>query len=363
MRIGTLTLHKANNYGAVLQAYALQKYLLDAGFETEIINYCPNLKASLAQRSFINKLLQYLFKPNVLIDGKIKQRKFNEFRHNYMNIASTVFLGDEQISNNPPQYDLCIVGSDQVWNTDITNKSKAFFLNFVKSGRKISYATSLGKDEFNEAEKEYVKEYLISFDALAVRERLLQQKLQDEFSIKAEHVLDPIFLLEKDNWLKISTSIRLPLKYVLCYMMEYSQELIDHTKDIARQQNCAPIFISQSHSNLSGKKLKDLGPSEFIYTLANANYICTNSFHGTAFSLIFKKDFTVVRHSRLNSRISSLVESVGLSERFLDSIAFENDKINYSEIKTKLESLINNSKEYLNRHLSDLTSSKQVERR
>jgi len=77
MKIGTLTLHNANNYGAVLQAYALQKYLLNAGFETEIINYRPNLKASLAQRSFINKVLKYLFKPKAFIMGKRKQRKFN----------------------------------------------------------------------------------------------------------------------------------------------------------------------------------------------------------------------------------------------------------------------------------------------
>ena len=363
MKVATLTLHNANNYGAVLQAYALQRFLIDLGLNTELIDYHPNKKGNEVKRSLIQKILRHILHISSYIKSKSKSRKFNKFRTEFLRVSKDSLSGDEEIMHNPPQYDAYIVGSDQIWNTDVTNKSKAFFLNFVKSGRKISYAASLGKDEFNEAEKEYVKEYLISFDALAVRESLLQQKLQDKFSIKAEHVLDPIFLLEKDNWLKISTSIRLPLKYVLGYMMEYSQELIDHTKDIARQQNCTPIFISQSHSNFSGKKLKDLGPSEFIYTFANANYICTNSFHGTAFSLIFKKDFTVVRHSRLNSRISSLVESVGLSERFLDSIAFENDKINYSEIKTKLEPLINNSKEYLNRHLFDLTNSKQVERR
>jgi hypothetical protein len=347
MRIGTLTFHKTNNYGAVLQAYALQKYLLDAGFEAEIIDYRPNAGTNIVQRSFKNKALYYLFKPNVLIERKIRQRKFNEFRHNHMNIASTIFLGDEQISNNPPPYDLYIVGSDQVWNTDITNMSKAFFLNFVKSGRKISYAASLGKDEFNETEKKYMKDYLNNFDGIAVRESLLQQKLQEEFSINAEHVLDPIFLLNKENWIKVASRIRLPKKYVLCYMMEYSQELIDHTNDVARQLHCSPIFISPSHTHFSGRILKGLGPSEFIYTLANARYICTNSFHGTAFSLIFQKDFTVVRHSRLNSRISSLIELVGLNERFFDDANHRIKEIEYKKVTKRLQKKINKSQEYI----------------
>ncbi|WP_158211700.1 polysaccharide pyruvyl transferase family protein [Alkalihalobacterium alkalinitrilicum] len=353
MRIGTLTYHQANNYGAVLQAYALQKFLINSGVETEVINYRPNPKASSLklQRSFRDKVLHYLLNPKELVENKLKQHRFSTFRKRHLNISAEMFIGDEQIKINPPNYDLYIVGSDQVWNTDLSNSSKAYFLNFVKSGRRISYAASLGKDNFNEVEKEYVSKYLSKFNAISVRENLLQQNLEKDFLIKAKHVLDPIFLLDKKGWLKIANKVTLPKNFVLCYMMEYSVELIEHTKNVASQLNCTPIFISPSHSNFSGKKLKGLGPSEFIYTLAKARYICTNSFHGTAFSIIFKKDFTVVKHSNLNSRISSLINLVGLNKRTLDSEDFCIDEINYSEIEKKLNVEIEVSKNYLNEQL------------
>jgi len=347
MKVGILTLHKANNYGAVLQTYALQKYLLAHNIKAEVIDFRPNVVVNKAQRSLINKMLKILSEPVDYIIKKRKQGKFNDFRNNYINISKTTFFGDEQISKNPPFYDLFIVGSDQIWNTDITHDSKAFFLNFVQKGHKISYAASLGKDDFSETEKKYIKEYLGSFEAISVREKLLQKKLNTEFSIHSEHVLDPVFLLDKEEWLEIASEIRLPKEYVLCYMMEYSQELIDHTKQVASQKNCTPLFISLSNSSFSGKKLKNIGPTEFIYIFVNARYICTNSFHGTAFSLLFKKDFTVVRHSRLNSRISNLIELVGLKKRFLDDANHTMKEIEYMNPTEKLRREINKSQEYL----------------
>lgn len=345
--IGTLTLHKANNYGAVLQAYALQKYLQNLGHKSEIINYHANAGISTIHRNFIRRTIKFLIKPKAYYYSRIRSHAFEEFRQSNMSISSKIFLGDEQITKNPPKYDLYIAGSDQIWNTDITNKSKAFFLDFVKSGRKITYAASLGKNEFNETEMEFIKSSLYSIDAISVREKSLQQKLHNEFSIKARHVLDPVFLLDKDDWLKVSKRTRLPSKYVLCYMMEYSQELINHTKDVAMQFDCKPLFISPSHANIKGKIMKNLGPAEFIYTLVNARYICTNSFHGTAFSLIFQKDFTVVKHTRLNSRIASLIESVELNERFLDNGRHSISEIDYKAVTRKLEMNIELSQNFL----------------
>ncbi|MEJ6951738.1 polysaccharide pyruvyl transferase family protein [Natronospora cellulosivora (SeqCode)] len=351
MRVANLTYHNANNYGAILQAYALQNYLISKDIESEIIDFYPNIKENRVSNSLKHKAFKYLINPKDFIIKKRKQVKFDKFRRNCLNISSDIFYGDKQIKSNPPLYDIYIVGSDQIWNTDISNKSEAYFLHFVKKGYKISYAASIGKDQLNNVEKEYANKYLRHFDAVSVREKQLQRVLKTELSISAEHVLDPIFLLGKDEWKKIEHRSRLPKKYILCYMMEFSDRLVKHTKDMARERDCTPLFISPSHSGYRGKQLKGLGPCEFLYVFANANYICTNSFHGTAFSLIYKKDFNVIRHSSLNSRISSLLELVGLTERFLNGNQYKTKKIKYDGINDKLGIMIEKSKNYLNKHL------------
>ncbi|WP_043931163.1 polysaccharide pyruvyl transferase family protein [Bacillus sp. EB01] len=355
MKIGTLTYHQANNYGAVLQAYALQKYLAKQGFQTEIINYRPkshlvsqNFKKENVVRKKIKKILNF----KTFINNRIKSKRFTSFRKSYFNISNTIFIGDEQILKSKPKYDAYIVGSDQVWNTEISNKSKAYFFHFVSEGKKISYAASLGKQEPNELERQYFTSFLPYFDAISVRERSLKDHLKENFNINAEHVLDPVFLLDKEEWFKIARKTNLPQNFVLCYMMEYSEDLIEHTKQIALEKKCTAIFISPSHQNFNGKKIESFGPAEFIYALARASYICTNSFHGTAFSLIFQKDFSIVKHSKLNSRISSLIESVGLGSRFLDSKHFSNEEINYPLVQKRLFDQVNESKSFLKRHLN-----------
>lgn len=347
MRIGILTYHNSNNYGAVLQAYALQKYLNNIGVEAEIIDYHPNKKISVISNNKAKKVLRYMFNLNVKIQQRIRQQKFDKFRNNYIKISSNTFYGDTEIVKMPPVYDIYIAGSDQIWNTDISNNSKAYFLHFVKTGRKISYAASLGKDSFNDTEKDYIKKYLKSFDSISVRETMLQLKLKDKFSINSSHVLDPVFLLDKNSWIEIANRVRVPQKYVLCYMMEYSQELINHTKNVAEIINCIPIFISPSHTNFKGKKLNGICPSEFIYLFANARYVCTNSFHGTAFSLVFKKDFTIVKHSRLNSRIESLLSIADLNDRYLDVKSDKIRSINYKLVDEKIAPFIKASKQFL----------------
>lgn len=355
MKVGILTLHNANNYGAVLQAYALQTYLLNSGIDVEIIDFTPNINSNknIAKRSYIRKLITYVSQPKAYFDMKNKRKKFCEFRKSNFKLSGMTYYGDNHISKKPPLYDVYIVGSDQVWNMDITNGTESFFLDFVKDGRKLSYAASIGKDFLTENEKNCIEKYLGSFNAVSVREKTLVEILKENFSIDAMCVLDPVFLLDKSSWLSIETKIHLPQRYILCYMMEYSEDLVEHTRSVARQLKCLPIFISSVKREFTGIKLRDLGPREFLYVMSNAQYVCTNSFHGTAFSIIFEKNFTVVKHSRLNTRISSLLDRLGLNGRFLDSPNFANGDIDYIDIKSKLESIIEESKIFLRKNLEE----------
>lgn len=353
MKVGTITYHRANNYGAALQAYALQKTLDGLGFDSEIINYIPNQQMNTRKKSILNKVLTNVKNIDKYIAAKIFRNKFRMFREENLKISNKSFVGDATISEDLLKYDAYIVGSDQVWNTDISNKSKAYFLHFVHKGKKISYAGSLGKDTPNTIESEYIKKYLSEFKSISVREKKLKDILQEDYNIQAECVLDPVFLLNKEEWLKISKRVNTPKKYVLCYMLEYSDELINHTKELAKRFDAKALYISPSHSNFKGKKLYGLGPKEFLYVIANAQYICTNSFHGTAFSIIFEKNFTIFKHSKLNSRIENIVNLVGLNYRFYSNDAMDKECVDYNLVKKILGEEINRSKEFLLNSLGD----------
>lgn len=347
MRIGILTFHKANNYGAVLQAYALQKHLLESGFDVEVIDYRPNPGMNQVKRNFLDKIARYSYNPINYIVRKMKQKKFEEFRNNYINISSKTFFGDEQILSNPPNYDAYIVGSDQIWNTSISNNSKAFYLHFLKNKKKIAYAGSFGKTRFNEDEIKNIQEYLVNFDFLSVREWQHKKMLSDMFGIDAKVTLDPVFLLNKNKWIELSKPFRLPQKYILVYVLEYSEELFEHAREMAKKLKAEVIYISLIAKKINGKVLEGIGPREYLYAFANASYICTNSFHGTAFSIIFEKNFTVVKHTTRNSRIANIIELAGLNDRFYDVDTDKMEMIDYKAANKKLMVYINESKQFI----------------
>jgi hypothetical protein len=347
LKIGILTFHKANNYGAVLQAYALQKHLLKSGFDAEIIDYRLSPKMNQVKLNFFDKIARYSYNPVNYMVRKVKQKKFQQFRDNYIRISNKTFFGDDQILSNPPNYDAYIVGSDQIWNTSISNNSKAFYLHFVKKQKKIAYAASFGKSQFDEDEINNIQEYLIDFDFLSVREHQHQKMLSDMFGINAKVTLDPVFLLSKNEWIELSKPFRLPKKYILVYVLEYSEELFKHAGEMAKKLRCDVIYISLIEKKINGKVLNGIGPREYLYAFANANYICTNSFHGTAFSIIFEKNFTVVKHTTRNSRIENIIKLAGLKDRFYDVDTDKMEMIDYKEVNNKILVHINESKKFI----------------
>ena len=243
-----------------------------------------------------------------------------------------------------------ISGSDQIFNTTITNNSKAYYLFFDNCGKKISYASSFGRDEISLKEIEYIKSELPKFNALSVREKNAGELIKLHTGISPLQVLDPVFLLNRYEWGMIEKDVSgLPKKYIFVYAMEFSENL-ERTIRIVRQQFGFPVIVKvggASANRLPYKKI-NCDPAQFLYLLNKASIVITNSFHGMAFAFIYGKKFYAVAHSKRNARLDNLMTLAGFREKIISS----NDNISESEIDglrayKKIIPYIESSKKYL----------------
>ena len=358
--IGILTYHFANNYGAMLQAYATLTYIkgLDANYKVELIDYVPVVTGSVGRPSKGNilfkicKKIPQLLHPIELYYRISRRQAFSKFSNTYLQLSKKRYLGDDSLIENNLNYDFYIAGSDQIWNTTISNFSKAYFLHFVKKSRKIAYAASYGKEQLTLLEIEYSKKYLPQFDFLSVREDSAS-KLLGELNIESSTVLDPIFLLSEINWRKITEEIPVPKDYIFVYSMEDS-DVIDTTILRANKNNLPVIYCLGGGKKLhiSGKKTYNASPSQFVYLIAHATLVITNSFHGTAFSILFRKKFISIAHSSRNVRIENLLKKLGVDNLQIDTnncknFAVDQYVINSDMLFNRLQGEIEKSKLFL----------------
>lgn len=335
MKVGILTYHSSDNYGSVLQAYALQRYL-STFFDCEVIDY----------RKKEVKELYAIFKPlssrfNIITDlynmfylKKLLNRKqnFEEFRKNEINLSKKKFAQKVELESFVKEYDMLICGSDQVWNFNIVDFDTSFMLDFSNyTGKRVSYAASCGPKEKSSFEIEKYRAMLENFDRISVREETTQKMLADAVHKNVQIVVDPVFLTSIDDWKKLSNKSRLKLKndYIFCYFPGgVSKSLELFSKKLAKNNNCKRIVIMPDWKNAfrSGEKYYECGPYDFLNLIINARYVCTNSFHGTAFCTLAGVPFYVeMGNDSSDGRIIGLLKLLG----------FETKDINYNEICIK----------------------------
>lgn len=361
MKIKTITCHKVNNHGANLQAVALMHYLEDLGNDVEIIDYfpeyfehfrplycgTPKYAANPVTRfayicaKFPGRLKSYL-------EYKKSDRKknFEAFRDKYYRLTDT-YESFEELKANPPKADLYIAGSDQIWNTMMNNgKDPAYYLQFApKNATTATYAASFSVSEIPDELKEQTKKYIKSIDFVSVREKSALKILDDLGILNGQAVLDPVFLLEKKQWSKIESNIKLDDEYVLVYDFEGSDEVKNFAVKYAQKHNLK--IYSLYKNEYCDKSFENFGPDVFLSLIKNAEFIVSNSFHATAFSLIYEKEFAVIkRQEGINSRMVDLLSSVGIDERIVDSYQ-EFNAIDFNLVKEKLEIEVEKSKDYL----------------
>ncbi|QFJ56293.1 polysaccharide pyruvyl transferase family protein [Pseudobutyrivibrio xylanivorans] len=348
-KIGILTFHFAYNYGAMLQAYALKEYLSD-GNELEFINYQPERTRNIyTTNPFIFGMHPKLVLQRTLdFPKKNKQAKvFEDFKNKYLEVNDKPFFSLEELRTALNQHDLNVFGSDQIWNLDITGDTPEYYGELCNSEKcNIVYAGSFGHDKLTEKENDYIS-IMSNFDKISVRESYAKDILEEK-GINSVHVCDPVFLLDSTSWEALT---REPAgikgnRFILYYTLKNDKELTERANDIAEKFGCKLISIHPNANKiLVGKQLYGIGPQEFLWLIKNAEYICTNSFHASAFSLIFRKKLVHSQLEKGKGRVQSLLETVN-SKKGMDSNGIE--CMDLSKIDgTKLVEYVNKSKEYL----------------
>ncbi len=317
--IATITYHRSDNFGSVLQCYALGEKLRQMGYDQYVIDYRKKEVAENYQllQKPVNRYLLLTDCYHLIHYGALKkrQKRFERFRQDYLRL-SRVYGEESDLIKNPPKADAYVVGSDQVWNTEISDFDESYFLSFVKEGRKISYAAS-GAAGVPKEKQAYIKNAIAAFDAVSLRENKAAVALERD-----KIVLDPVLLLTKQDWDKVCVNTGRKKKYMLCYFAGgVSAEFEAFTKKKARDLGLERVVLMPEWRNLfrTGSYTYDAGPREFVSLIRDAALVCTNSFHGTAFSVLLNKPFLVGQHMPfLDDRIATLLGRLGLSDREID---------------------------------------------
>lgn len=358
MKICTITCHDVYNFGASLQAYALQHYLESLGHEVKIIDYRPaylykkydwkaftNKKFGKFNRIFITRWMFRCAKWCYLRFSLGRKKCFDEFTRTYLHLTPASYHTFSELQNNPPQAAIIIAGSDQIWNPLFPNgKDPSYYIDFALSGTKrVSYAASFSANEIPDAYKNFIKALLLKMDAISVREYQGLRILEDMGISNGVKTLDPIFLIEKTEWIKFMNEYK-DKNYILIYDFE-GNELLKKTALYFKNKYGLKIYsINDALPRFyADKNFTNVGPKDFIGLIYNCSLFLSNSFHGTAFSIYFNKPFYVfgLKGFNLNSRMDSLLRMVSLENRFinedtlLDSLclACDYEKANQTIIK------------------------------
>lgn len=320
MKVGIITFNRAINYGAVLQSLALKDTIKRLGYQCEIVNYKCEAVEKGASPFYINSghlkdILIFLFQIRMRIE---KNKKFKDFSDKYLD-TNSVLITHKNIEMIKNEYDYFITGSDQVWNYEITGLDKNYFLDFVADSSKcISYAASFGISKIPVEYREKYKRLLNNIGTISVREEeglaIVKQLVDKDCTI----CIDPVFLFNKSQWKKYEKKPNIKKEYILVYSINKS-ECYEVAKKISKQTNLQIVGIQVPMSNRDRiKKIQTESPEEFLGLIDCAKYVVTDSFHGTAFSLIFNKQFVVCCGGDAMSRISrqrNLLNMVNLENR------------------------------------------------
>ena len=347
-KIAIVSCYFQHNYGSMLQAYATQEILNIMGLPNETI--CID-----GFKNEIRKAKMAYFKSRMFSKDVIKDK-----------IGFVKELGKHSID-----YSVFIVGSDQLWLP--SNIAADYYtLNFVdKRVRKVSYATSFGVSMLPEAQQKAAREFLLRIDYISVREKSGQKLVNQLTGRVAELVCDPTLLLDKWQWTKlVSNELIIKEPYIFCYFLGNNSLSRSCSKKLSKITGLRIVALQQLDMYIKKDKEfadiapYDIDPSRFINLIRNAKFVCTDSFHGTVFSIINHKRFFSFRRfidkttMSTNSRIDSLLGVLGIENRIINS---EDDfrtqlrvKIDYDDVDAKLDDFREQSLEYLRNSLKGL---------
>lgn len=375
IRVGicTITIQEDNenayNYGNKLQNYALQHFLNENGCSVETIRYefsPPTYKPDVrmlnkkditqAISDVVRVIKRNIYKKAIQLKKDERKRKFDSFSKKYIKYSSRVYDANSDFRCLNSQMDCFITGSDQVWNPYCEGSNEFYYLTFADKYKRIAYAPSIGVDLIPKEAEESLKLWIAGIPYLSIREDVGAKLLHDYTGVEAKLVCDPVFLLSRDDWLTIAQKTKSEKYFAVYILGKKSVELKRSIKELERLTGLKAIDIYTRDDVDS----EFAGIEEFLGLIENAEFLVTDSFHGTAFSLIFGTPMIITERNgspKMSSRIDSILKIAGVGTRLLDCFIQNPNLINdmnYVDIDRRMNSFIANSKKYLLDALADV---------
>lgn len=358
-KAGIVTFHKAHNYGALLQAYALKRTLerlsinvVFIDFDNESLDKNYRLFPKISNSSLSYNVKQ-IIKTLLDFNRKFKRHKrFNEFIDKHLHSYA--------INESKLKLDLVFLGSDQIWNPNITGQLEPIFFGQhpnLDVDKVVSYAASMGNGMNKLNLNDKFKNLLLGVDCIGVREKALKTILDESFDVHCQHNLDPTLLLNKSDWDELADDSEVSQnKYILIYEVEKHPNTHAVVKYIQELLNCNVLVVSAKTSHLVDKSIiTSASPREFVSLFKNASFVVTTSFHGTVFSIINNIPFYTLKFGDgIDNRSSGLLSMLDLNDRHIkDESQIKEHMVDFTNANRLLELERNTSIEYIINSLKD----------
>lgn len=344
MKYGIITYTSAQNWGGILQSFALYYYLCKQGYDVELINYRAFDSRIYKPRKQIKDIIYSALKYK---ENKARIARYQKFRYEHLELKGESITSDGLKDLNS-QYDAFITGSDQLWNCE-TKICYDFYLQFAEDKKLLlSYGPSFGQDVIPEQFKKEVTHLLNRYDMMSVRERSGSKIVEELTGKKIPVVCDPTFLLCKEEWIQVAADPVQEENYIFIYTTQVSQMVIDLVKKYLQFHPESKVVTPYAIPGVKAVVKKDIGPAEFLSYIQNADYVIGTSFHAVVFSLIFSRNFCVVPHSSTGARVNDLLATLGLEKNAIrNGVPQEFPVIDPRQYADKLSQYITASKKYI----------------
>lgn len=371
MKIDVITLHRVRNYGSSLQTLATQNFLKNMGCEVEIIDYYPERYSSFGLLKRLKNKSEKLAKNPILLLGAqvvisfsyIKKKiVFDKFLSRYINLTPKTYYSEHDLLGDNLQADAFCTGSDQVWNSHWNEGvDRPFYLSFVpENAYKFSYAASIGNAELAEEEVQEVQPLLSQYKHITVRENT-GVGILNNMCLEATQMLDPTLLFKAQDWNQYTSNRYTNKKYVVTYNLHHDKRIDEYAMKLAKENGLEVYNISYNVHDIIRKGTLKWCPTveEYLGLIRDAQYVVTDSFHATVFSIMFHTKFMVIYPEQASSRIRSILELLSLQDRGCEdmpTLELAKKKIDFSNADNKLEEERQKSREYISMVLTEIGS-------
>ena len=355
MKCSIITIHHIHNFGSVFQAYSLYKFLLEQGYDTELIDYRPAY-----YDHGKNRLKTVVGKSLNLRHYLKRKKKFESFITTYDKLSPQRAVTEKELSSlYGEEAHVFIAGGDQLWNDyHPCGRDDAYKLTFARKGKKLSYGTSMGRDGFDSATLEALAEKTKDFSHVMLRESVNVPMLQAHTDVPVSHVIDPVGLLDVEEFKKIAKKPKIKEPYAVMYLADSGEVLNEAVAHLSKKLGLKIVHICGFKKKCACDLMeKDVGPEEILGYILHADFVLSASFHATMFSLLFGKPFaTLLPGAKTNARIEDILKKVGLDNRIIhtkEELSVLDEHIDFTHANEVLGKFRESSRELLLRTIKE----------